>query len=247
MEVVHDPAQVIAFVTFSAVVAGTPGPSNALLTTVGARVGVRRGLASLLGQVTGMGAMLFAITLGLGNVLLAHPLALQVLKWGGAAMLCSMAWRIATAGHAEKATNAPAGFLGMAAFQWVNPKGWLIRRRCHRHLPGPARRRCPGPGCHLRDPVYAGRPPQLLALAGIRRRTPALPPDTTRPARPQRCHGGPAGRIHDPAGLDPPLTTRQTPAPASWRPMADPLHWSRRGYAHRSSSVPAYDMSADCP
>ena len=126
MEVMHDPAQVIAFVTFSAVVAGTPGPSNALLTAVGARVGVRHGFASLLGQVTGMGAMLFAITLGLGNVLLAHPLALEVLKWGGAAMLCWMAWKIATAAHAEGAVNAPAGFLGMAAFQWMNPKGWLI-------------------------------------------------------------------------------------------------------------------------
>jgi threonine/homoserine/homoserine lactone efflux protein len=126
MEVIRDPAQVIAFVTFSAVVAGTPGPGNALLTAVGARAGVRRGLPSLLGQVTGMGAMLFAITLGLGNVLLAHPLALQILKWGGAAMLCWMAWRIATAGHAEGAMNAPAGFLGMAAFQWVNPKGWLV-------------------------------------------------------------------------------------------------------------------------
>jgi threonine/homoserine/homoserine lactone efflux protein len=126
MEVMHDPAQVIAFVTFSAVVAGTPGPSNALLTAVGARVGVRHGLASLLGQVTGMGAMLFAITLGLGNVLLAHPLALDVLKWGGAAMLCWMAWKIATAAHAEGAANAPAGFLGMAAFQWMNPKGWLV-------------------------------------------------------------------------------------------------------------------------
>ena len=126
MEVLHDPARLIAFVTFSAVAAGTPGPSNALLTAVGARAGVRRGLASLLGQVTGMGAMLFAITLGLGGVLLAHPLALQVLKWGGAAMLCWMAWRIATAGHAESATDAPAGFLGMAAFQWVNPKGWLV-------------------------------------------------------------------------------------------------------------------------
>ena len=126
MEVMHDPAQVIAFVTFSAVVAGTPGPSNALLTAVGARVGVRHGFASLLGQVTGMGAMLFAITLGLGNVLLAHPLALEVLKWGGAAMLCWMAWKIATAAHAEGAANAPAGFLGMAAFQWMNPKGWLI-------------------------------------------------------------------------------------------------------------------------
>jgi threonine/homoserine/homoserine lactone efflux protein len=126
MEVMPDPAQVIAFVTFSAVVAGTPGPSNALLTAVGASVGVRRGVVSLLGQATGMGAMLFAVTLGLGDVLLAHPLALQVLKWGGAAMLCWMAWKIATAAHAEGAANAPAGFLRMAAFQWVNPKGWLI-------------------------------------------------------------------------------------------------------------------------
>jgi threonine/homoserine/homoserine lactone efflux protein len=124
--VINDPAQVAAFAAFSAVVAGTPGPSNALLTAVGARAGFRRGLPSLLGQVTGMGAMLFAITLGLGNVLLAHPLALVILKWGGAAMLCWMAWRIATAGHAEAIAGGRAGFLGMAAFQWVNPKGWLV-------------------------------------------------------------------------------------------------------------------------
>lgn len=114
--------------TFSAVVAGTPGPSNALLTAVGASVGVRRGLASLLGQVTGMGAMLFAITLGLGNVLLSHPLALDVLKWGGVAMFCWMAWKIATAAHAEAAANAPAGFLGMAAFHGVGA-GSLIRHQ----------------------------------------------------------------------------------------------------------------------
>jgi len=121
----HDPAQTVAFLTFSAVLAGTPGPSNALLTAVGAQAGVRRGLPSLLGQVTGMGALLFTITVGLGNVLLAHPLALQVLKWAGAAMICWMAWRIASAQHAEGATKAPAGFLGMAVFQWVNPKAWL--------------------------------------------------------------------------------------------------------------------------
>ena len=58
MAVIHDPAQVTAFVTFSAVVAGTPGPSNALLTAVGAQAGVRRGLPSLLGQVAGMGALI---------------------------------------------------------------------------------------------------------------------------------------------------------------------------------------------
>jgi threonine/homoserine/homoserine lactone efflux protein len=126
MKGLHDPAQVIAFVTFSAILAGTPGPSNVLLTAVGARAGICKGLASLLGQVAGMGAMLFTITLGLGNVLPAHPVALQILKWGGAAMLCWMAWRIATAGPAGGTTGAPAGFLPMAAFQWVNPKGWLI-------------------------------------------------------------------------------------------------------------------------
>jgi threonine/homoserine/homoserine lactone efflux protein len=126
MATLPDPAEVIAFVTFSAVMAGTPGPSNTLLTTVGATAGIRRGLAGLLGQAIGMGAMLFAVTLGLGNLLLAHPLALQVLKWAGAAMLCWMAWRIATAKSADYATSAPAGFLGMAAFQWVNPKGWLV-------------------------------------------------------------------------------------------------------------------------
>ena len=126
MAILADPAEVIAFVTFSAVMAGTPGPSNTLLATVGATVGIRRGLGGLLGQVTGMGAMLFAITLGLGHLLLAHPLALQVLKWAGAAMLCWMAWRIATAKPDEHAASTPTGFLGMAAFQWVNPKGWLI-------------------------------------------------------------------------------------------------------------------------
>jgi threonine/homoserine/homoserine lactone efflux protein len=126
VEVMHDPARLIAFVTFASVVAGTPGPSNTLLTAIGSTVGVRKGLASLLGQVTGMGAMLFAIALGVGHLILAHPLALQILKWGGAGMLCWMAWRIATASPVEGAANGPAGFLGMAAFQWVNPKGWLV-------------------------------------------------------------------------------------------------------------------------
>ena len=125
MSLLHDPDQVAAFLAFSAIAAGTPGPSNAVLTTVGSRVGIRGGLPSLFGQVAGVSAMMFAIALGLGNLLLAHPLALQVLKWGGAAMLCWMAWRIATAGPAEATESGPASFGGMAAFQWVNPKGWL--------------------------------------------------------------------------------------------------------------------------
>jgi len=126
MEASFAPAQMIAFATFAAVAAGTPGPSNVLLAAVGARVGVRRGMASLLGQVTGMTAMLFAVTLGLGSLFLDHPWTLETLKWGGAALLCRMAWGIATAGHSDGPADARTGFLRMAAFQWANPKGWLI-------------------------------------------------------------------------------------------------------------------------
>jgi threonine/homoserine/homoserine lactone efflux protein len=126
MAVFPDSTELVVFVTFSAVVAGTPGPGNTLLTSVGATRGIRRGLTALFGQVSGMGAMLFAVTLGLGSALLAHPLILEVLKWAGTAMLCWMAWQIATGKPAGHATGRPTGFLAMAAFQWANPKGWLV-------------------------------------------------------------------------------------------------------------------------
>ena len=38
-----------------------------------------------------------------------------------------MAWKIATAGHSEATDEKrPVGFWGAAAFQWVNPKSWLV-------------------------------------------------------------------------------------------------------------------------
>jgi threonine/homoserine/homoserine lactone efflux protein len=128
MEVSLSPTQAIAFMTFAAVAAGTPGPSNVLLAAAGAKAGIRRGMPSLLGQVIGMSAMLLAVTLGIGGLLLDRPWLLETLKWGGAVLLCWMAWGIATAPFTEGAAHSSvwSGFLGMAAFQWANPKGWLI-------------------------------------------------------------------------------------------------------------------------
>ncbi len=38
-----------------------------------------------------------------------------------------LAWKIATAHGANGATgDKPIGFFGAAAFQWVNPKSWLV-------------------------------------------------------------------------------------------------------------------------
>jgi len=120
-------SQAIAFLLFAVVAAITPGPSNLILTSTGARVGVLRGLPCLGGVVIGMGLMMFLVALGLGNVILASPWLILILKWGGIGFLLWLAWKIATAGHGDAAADKrPLGFWGGAAFQWVNPKSWLV-------------------------------------------------------------------------------------------------------------------------
>jgi len=119
--------QGLAFFLFSVAAAGTPGPSNTLLTATGANVGVLRGLPCLLGVSLGMGLMMFLVAFGLGSVILRHPLVMEGVKWCGAAVLCWLAWKIATAGRSGATTaGPPVGFLGGAAFQWINPKSWLV-------------------------------------------------------------------------------------------------------------------------
>ena len=120
------PEQAVAFFIFSVAAAGTPGPSNALLTATGANVGVLRGLPALLGVSAGMGLMMFVVAFGLGSVILNNPIVLTGVKWCGAAFLCWLAWKIATAGHASAVGGKPIGFVGAAAFQWINPKSWLV-------------------------------------------------------------------------------------------------------------------------
>lgn len=120
--------QAIAFFLFAFVAAITPGPSNLILTSTGASVGVLRGLPGLFGVAAGMGLMMFLVTFGLGSLVHDSPILYQALKWGGVAFLLWLAWKIATARHSETDADEkrPVGFWGAAAFQWVNPKSWLV-------------------------------------------------------------------------------------------------------------------------
>jgi threonine/homoserine/homoserine lactone efflux protein len=119
--------QIIAFLLFAVVAAITPGPSNLILTSTGASVGLLRGLPCLGGVVIGMGLMMFLVAFGLGNVVLASPGLILLLKWGGIGFLLWLSWKIATAGHSNATTDKqPLGFWGAAAFQWINPKSWLV-------------------------------------------------------------------------------------------------------------------------
>ncbi len=120
--------ETVAFLLFAVVAAVTPGPTNIMLTAAGAQAGVLGGLPCLLGVATGMGLMMFVVPLGLGSLVLGHPLVLEALHWGGAVFLLWLAWRIATSGSRIDSTPArdPVGYLGAAIFQWVNPKSWLV-------------------------------------------------------------------------------------------------------------------------
>src|SRR5262249_14621013 len=90
-------------------------------------VGALRGLPCVLGTSAGMGLLLFASALGLGQFILSQPTLLVALNWTGAVLLLWLAWKIANAGRASEVTSArPVGFLEATAFQWINPKGWLI-------------------------------------------------------------------------------------------------------------------------
>src|SRR5215475_3059858 len=119
--------QAFAFFLFAIVAAITPGPSNLILTSTGAAVGVLRGLPSLCGVAIGMGLMMFLVAFGLGSLVLASPVILLGLKWCGVGFLLWLSWKIATAGRSESTPNQDhVGFLRAAAFQWVNPKSWLV-------------------------------------------------------------------------------------------------------------------------
>jgi threonine/homoserine/homoserine lactone efflux protein len=119
--------QAIAFALFAIVAAVTPGPSNVVLTSTGATVGVLRGLPCLLGVAVGMGLMMFVVGFGLGSVVLASPLVLQGIKWCGSIVLLWLAWKIATASRSKSTGAAPfLGFWPAVVFQWVNPKSWLV-------------------------------------------------------------------------------------------------------------------------
>ena len=118
--------QIIAFAIFAAVAAGTPGPSNVMLTAVGASVGWLRGLRCLFGVAAGMGALIFVSAFGLGGFLLAFPMAVPVMKAAGTLFLIYLAWKIATSTGVPQANNDGAvGFWQAAGFQWINPKAWM--------------------------------------------------------------------------------------------------------------------------
>lgn len=119
----------LPLVTFAVATSITPGPNVILVAANAARHGVGAVLPMMLGVTLGFGLMLGLVGLGLALPLAGQPMLQQAMQWIGAAWLCRLAWQIAVApvsGPEQAEHRPPIGFLGMAGFQWINPKAWMI-------------------------------------------------------------------------------------------------------------------------
>ena len=114
-------------VAFSAVAAFTPGPNNLLALTSGASYGFRKTLPHVAGVALGFGAMIVLVGVGIGALFETFPVLYSVLKYCAIAYLLWLAYKIARSGAIAEgaAPPKPLTFWGSAAFQWINPKGWV--------------------------------------------------------------------------------------------------------------------------
>ena len=117
-----------ALILFCFVSGVTPGPNNMMLMSSGVNHGFRRTLPHLLGVVLGFSLMVALIGLGLDAIFTRFPLLLPIMRYVGAAYMLWLAWKIANSGPVRdgEARGRPLGFFGAAAFQWINPKAWVI-------------------------------------------------------------------------------------------------------------------------
>ncbi|HET9679116.1 MAG TPA: LysE family translocator [Gammaproteobacteria bacterium] len=105
----------------------TPGPNNLMLATSGVNFGLRRTLPHIIGVALGFPVLFFCIGAGLGNLFKTFPLLHIVLKIVGTVYMVWLAWKIAFAPATKTRTaSKPLTFWQSAAFQWVNPKAWIM-------------------------------------------------------------------------------------------------------------------------
>ncbi len=118
-----------AFALFAFVSSITPGPNNTMLLASGVNFGFRRSIPHALGVSIGFMVMVVAVGMGLAEVFKVLPWAYTLLRWAGASYLLYLAWKIAHSGPPSGDSSQapkPMSFLGAAAFQWVNPKAWIM-------------------------------------------------------------------------------------------------------------------------
>lgn len=118
----------LAFIAYAFVTSITPGPNNTMLLATGMTFGLRNALPHILGVNLGFSLLVLAAGGGAGGLFTAWPFLHVLLQYGGALYMLYLSWKIAGSGPPEMCEGGgkPITFLQAAAFQWVNPKAWIM-------------------------------------------------------------------------------------------------------------------------
>ncbi len=118
----------VALVMFAFAGSITPGPNNTMVLASSVSFGFRRTIPHMLGISVGFSLMLILVGLGLAQAFERLPMLYTILKYAGALYLLWLAWKIGSSGVMKDgaASGKPLTFLQAAAFQWVNPKAWVL-------------------------------------------------------------------------------------------------------------------------
>jgi threonine/homoserine/homoserine lactone efflux protein len=117
-----------AGILFALVTTITPGPNNTMLLASGVNFGFRRTLPHILGISAGVVLLMLSVGFGLGEAFRRLPMLYSVLEVASIAYLLYLAWKIGTSGEIQvrKGDRRPMRFHEAIAFQWINPKAWMM-------------------------------------------------------------------------------------------------------------------------
>jgi threonine/homoserine/homoserine lactone efflux protein len=106
----------------------TPGPNNTMLLASGVNFGFRRTVPHILGISAGVVVLMLSVGFGLGAAFRHFPVLYTVLEAASVAYLLYLAWKIGTSGEikVKSGEHRPMRFYEAIAFQWVNPKAWMM-------------------------------------------------------------------------------------------------------------------------
>lgn len=122
------PIALLLLIQFAFASSITPGPNNLMLMASGANYGFRQTVPHMLGVSIGHSFMVTMVGLVLLRIFETYPVLNTALTVIAVIYMTWLAWKIAMAvpPEARQVTGKPFTFLQAAAFQWVNPKAWVM-------------------------------------------------------------------------------------------------------------------------
>ncbi|MCL4747086.1 MAG: LysE family translocator [Burkholderiaceae bacterium] len=115
------------FVWFAWIGSVTPGPNNAVALSTAVNFGLRAVAPHSLGVAIGFSSLLLAAGLGALTLLAAVPALGSALKLFGILYLCWLGLQLIRSGRVvERCVARPPRWFETAAFQYANPKAWVL-------------------------------------------------------------------------------------------------------------------------